>query len=86
MKYKNNTKQEYEHHMEELWSFPQMAPWQLAIHIWKKVKRSLTHIKITSDQDLNQTKKLGKFALVGTKQATKTMNKFVLAGNCFEWD
>lgn len=39
---------------------------------------------ITSDQDLNQTKKLGKFELARTKQATKTMNKFGLAGNHVE--
>lgn len=39
---------------------------------------------ISSYQDLNQNKKLGKFGLAGTKQATKTINKFGLAGNCFE--
>ena len=41
---------------------------------------------ISSDQVLNQTKKLGKFGLAGTKQATKKMNKFGLAGSRFAWD
>lgn len=73
--------------MEEAWSFPQMAPWQLSY--MKEGDETVPNPHknyISSDQDLNQTKKLGKFGLAGTKQATKMMNKFGLAGNCFEWD